>query len=44
MSGNNVQMTATVESNTDRTVHIVTYDDPYGDVLVNKHMEYVLCR
>ena len=44
MSGNCVQMTATVESNTDRTVHVVTYYDPYGDVLINKHTVYVWCR
>ncbi|EFI90338.1 hypothetical protein HMPREF9552_04385 [Escherichia coli MS 198-1] len=28
----------------DRTVHVVTYDAPYGDILINKHTEYVLCR
>lgn len=27
-----------------RTVHVVTYDAPYGDILINKHTEYVLCR
>ena len=28
----------------DRTVHVVTYDAPYGDILINKYTEYVLCR